>query len=88
MERETGVPVLAVLPYDVNVLESLAKQTPYTEYKSKSNGAVEYAKLSSALLGERYNGNRFLRWLKRMMGIRPRDEEINRISVYYDSLFK
>jgi septum site-determining protein MinD len=83
IEDTVEVPVLAVIPEDVNILKSQANFTPSVTYKPKSKGSEEYKKLAALIVGEKYkpaNARNFLR-------ITPRREEINR-EVFYESLFK
>ncbi len=82
IESVVGVPVMAVIPHDTNVLKALSEFTPYTSYKPKSQGSEEYRKLASLVLGEKYNPGlrRFFGWIS------PRRQEINR-QLYYQRAF-
>ncbi len=82
IEDATEVPVMAVVPYDIGFLKSLAKCVPYTKY-SRSEGSEEFKKLAATIIGEKYKPvrvRRFFRW------INPRKQDINR-EIFYRSLF-
>lgn len=84
VEETLGIPVLAVIPHDVNILKALSEFTPSTLYKPKSEASEEYKRLASALIGEKYKPvkmKRFFRWMN------PRKQDINR-TVFYESLFE
>jgi septum site-determining protein MinD len=84
VEKRLGIPVMASIPYDINVLKSLAKTVPFTSFKPKSEGSQEYKKLASTLIGEKYEPIRlksFFRW------IAPRKQDINR-TIFYERIFK
>jgi septum site-determining protein MinD len=83
IERLAEVPVLAVIPHDINVLKALSKFTPSSLYKPGSDASVEYKKLAATLVGEKYKPFRF----KEMFRLTPKIEEINR-ELYYESVFK
>jgi len=68
--------VLAVLPYELNILKALSKNTPSTLHK-QSESTFEYIKLAGALIGEDYKDPRFKFKLKRLFGKIPK-QEINR----------
>lgn len=76
IEEATGVPVMAILPYDLNVLEALSQATPSTVYKEKSDGTIEYKKLAAALIGEEYKDPRFIPKLKSLF--KKSRQELNR----------
>lgn len=77
IEESSGTPVLAVLPHDLAVLESLANTTPSTVYAEKSEVATEYTKLAAALVGEEYTDTRFRAIFNRLFG-RTTQQDINR----------
>lgn len=84
IEETTDVPVMAVIPYDINILKALSKFTPSTEHKPKSEASEEYKKLAAALIGEKYKPvrlKRLFRW------INPQRQDINR-TIFYESVFK
>ena len=82
IEKISGVPVMAVIPHDVNVLEALSKFTPSTNFKPKSKASIEYKKLAAALIGEKYKKSKFNLFkptLKR--------QDVNR-EIYYRRVFR
>jgi septum site-determining protein MinD len=83
IEDTSEVPVMAVIPHDINVLRALSKFQPYTQYELKSEGTREFKKLAATLIGERYTPShlhRFLKW------IIPKKQEINR-TLFYQRVF-
>ena len=67
----TELPVIAKIPFDFRVLESLGMKIPLTFYDKKSKVAREFYKLASFLIGEEYSegvnilgrlGRLFSRW--------------------------
>lgn len=67
IEKATDIKVLAVLPDDTNILESLAKTVPSIIHKPHANSSVEYKKLAAALIGEKYNDKRFRTKMKSIL---------------------
>src|SRR3989338_2988892 len=63
IESVVGIPVMAVIPHDSNVLKVLSEFTPYTSFKPRASGSEEFRKLASLLSGEKYNPG-----LKRFFG--------------------
>jgi septum site-determining protein MinD len=78
MEETSGVPVMAVIPHDLNVLRAQAKFLPSTSFKSRSEGSHEYRRLAATLMGEDYRPFR----LKDLLRISPKRQEVNRIIFY------
>ena len=84
IEKTLEIPVLAVIPYDLGVLKSLSRMKPYPSSKPKSKGSIEYKKLASALIGQKYQQPK----LKSFFGkITPKKQEINR-EIFYKRVFK
>ncbi len=83
VENFAEVPVLAVIPYDINTLKALSKFTPSTNFKPKSKGSNEYRKLAATLVGEKYKP----RSLKHLFGLTPKKQDINR-ELYYQRFFE
>ncbi len=84
IENTLDVPVLAVVPHDVNVLKALSEFTPSTLHKPKSSASEEYRRLASTLVGQKDKPlklKRFFRWMN------PKKQDINR-AVFYESLFE
>jgi MinD-like ATPase involved in chromosome partitioning or flagellar assembly len=83
VEKTSGVPVMAVIPHDVNILKALSKFKPFIKYKPKSAGAEEYLRLAAALTGEKYKPvkvKRLMKWLN------PKKQDINR-TIFYEEVF-
>lgn len=76
IEEASDCNVLAILPYEINILEALSKNTPSTLYK-QSESTFEYKKLAAALIGEDYKDRRFKSKLKRLLG-KISKQEVNR----------
>lgn len=83
IEETTGIPVLAVIPYDINVLKSVSKFMPSTSYKPNSESSQEYKKLAGILIGIKYKPMR----LSNLFKLTPRKHEINR-EIFYERVFK
>jgi MinD-like ATPase involved in chromosome partitioning or flagellar assembly len=73
IEEASEVPVLAVLPHDINFLEALSKNKPITLYK-ETEAANELKKLAASLIGMDYG--KISLW-KRLFGKIPK-QEVNR----------
>ncbi len=84
IEETLDVPVLAVIPYDVNVLKSLSNMEPYTTHKPKSKGSIEYKKLAGVLVGQKYKQTKLGNVFRK---ITPKRQEINR-EIFYKRVFK
>jgi septum site-determining protein MinD len=54
MMQLTGLTILAKIPYEKKILESLAAKTPLVFYDDKSRASTEFFKLASTLTGEFY----------------------------------
>jgi len=83
IERTSEVPIMAVIPHDLEVLRSLSNFSPYTSNNSNSEGIIEYLKLAHLLVGEKYKEKRKLRNLFRR---RVPKQEVNR-QIFYTSVF-
>jgi septum site-determining protein MinD len=83
IEDMTGVPVMARIPHDIDVLKALSKFIPSTVYKPKSDASIEYKKLAATLIGEKYKAPRFKDFFRRT----PLRQDINR-EIYYERIFK
>lgn len=83
IEDTTNVPVMAVLPHDIDVKEAQAKFIPFIEHKPKSKGSKEFKRLAATLSGEEYKeGINWGRFFRR----KPSKEEVNR-EVLYERIF-
>ena len=82
IEKTSEVPVMAVIPHDLNVLKSQSNFLPSINTKPHSSGSKEYKKLAHTLVGERFrNGRRFLSFR-----VSPKRQEINR-AIFYETVF-
>ena len=84
IENTAEVPVMAVIPHDINVLKAQSKFKTSTKHKPKSEVTDEFKRLAATLLGEKHKPiklKRMFRWLK------PKRQDINR-TIFYESLFK
>lgn len=82
IEKTAEIPVMAVIPYDVNVLKSLSKFTPSTTHKPNSKASNEYKKLAGVLVGKKYKPFS----LKDFFKLTPKRQDINR-EIFYESVF-
>jgi len=83
IEDTTNVPIMAVIPYDLNVLEAQSNFVPSVKHKPKSKGSKEFKKLAGVLIGEKYKPSIW----KRIFRMGPKKEEINR-ELFYERLFE
>jgi septum site-determining protein MinD len=84
IEKTSELPVMAVIPYDLNVLRALSEFEPLTALNPRSEASREYKRLAAALIGEKYEPvkiRKLFRW------INPRQQDINR-EVFYDRVFR
>jgi septum site-determining protein MinD len=83
IENTLDLPILAVIPHDLNVLKALSQFIPSTDFKKNSKSSEEYRRLAASLLGERYKPTKLkklFRW------INPKKQDINR-EIYYNNVF-
>lgn len=83
VEEISEVPVMAVVPHDLTILEALSKFKSSTIHNPKSKSSQEYMRLASTLVGEKYKPIKlktFLSW------INPPKQEINR-TIFYERVF-
>lgn len=83
IEKTIELPILAVIPYDVNVLESLSKFTPLTSAKPKSEGSIEFKKLAGVLTGQKYKTFSLLN----LFSFTPKRQDVNR-ELFYKRVFE
>jgi septum site-determining protein MinD len=85
IEDTAEIPVLAVIPQDVNVVKSVSRFTPSYIMNPNSPGSREYRKLANVVVGEKQgfetNG------LRRFMKITPKRQDINR-ELFYKRIFE
>ncbi len=84
IEDTVEVPVMAVIPHDINVLKALSEFIPSTLYNPKSDASIEYKKLAATLIGEKYRPRKKLFDLFKR---NPKREEINR-EIFYSRVFR
>lgn len=83
IEETSEVPILAVVPHDINMPAAQSNFQSFLEYSPKSEGSEEYRKLAATISGEKYKPvkvKNFFRW------IIPKKQDINR-TIYYDRIF-
>ncbi len=83
IEKTLEMPIMAVIPHDINILKALSHFTPSTSYKPKSAGSTEFKKLAATLVGEKYKPFR----IKSIFRITPSRADINR-EIFYERVFK
>ena len=83
VEEMTKIPVMAVIPHDINILKALSNFTPSTTHNPKSDASREYKQLAATLIGEKYKKSKF----KDIFMRTPKRHEINR-EIYYERIFK
>jgi len=76
--------VMAVIPYDTNVLRALSELIPSTHHKPHSEGSTEYKKLAATLAGKKYRQISIKDLFRKLV---PRKQEINR-ELFYEGIFK
>lgn len=84
IEKTSSVPVMAVVPHDINVLKSQANFTPSIYMRPRSPGTKEYYRLAAMLVGEKLKEDNSLFGLIRSMS--PRRQDINR-EIFYETMF-
>src|SRR3989344_525574 len=84
IEELSEVPVMAVIPYDINILKAVSELRPYTEYKPKSEGSIEYKKLAATLIGEKYKPLGLMDLIRKL---NLKKQDVNR-EIFYQRVFK
>jgi septum site-determining protein MinD len=84
IEKTLEIPILALIPHDLSVLEALSYMEPSTTYKPNSKGSEELMKLASSLIGEKYRKNIFKGFLSDFF---PTRSDINR-EIFYKRVFR
>lgn len=82
IEGTTNVPIMAVIPHDIGVLEAQSNFIPSTEFKPKSKGTKEFKKLAATLSGEKYEPFDWRKYFRKT----PQKQEVNR-KMFYDRVF-
>jgi septum site-determining protein MinD len=83
VEITLEIPIMAIIPHDINFLKALAKFKPSVEFKPRSEASEEYKKLAATLIGEKYNPSglrNIVRWGS------PKKQDINR-EIFYQRVF-
>lgn len=83
IEKTLDVPVLAVIPHDIEALKSVSEFEPWSKRRPNSKATIEYKKLAGVLIGEKYKEKSFMGLLRR---VTPKRQDINR-EIYYESVF-
>lgn len=83
IEKTSEVPVLALLPHDLNVPKSQFYFTSGVKLRPNSELGLEYRKLASCIAGEKFQHPRTIR---RFFKILPSKPQINR-DIFYTELF-
>jgi septum site-determining protein MinD len=78
IEEAAEAPVLAVIPDDIKMLESLSFTTPVIVHSPLSAAAVEYKKLAATLTGQYYKDPRILQKVRGLFTKNMPIEEVNR----------
>ena len=83
IEETLEIPIMAIIPHDINFPRALSNFTPSTEYRPHSQASEEYRKLAATLIGEKYRPFRFrniINWVS------PKRQDINR-EIFYERVF-
>jgi septum site-determining protein MinD len=83
IEKTIEAPVLAVIPYDVKVLEALSRFIPFPSSKPRAEGSIEYKKLAAVFTGQKYKTFS----LKNIFRITPKPQDVNR-ELFYKRVFE
>jgi len=83
IERTSDVPVLAVLPYDMDIIRSQFYFTPSVNFKPNSDSSIECKKFAACISGENYKPFRMREVFRR---VSPKRQEINR-EIFYRRIF-
>mgnify|MGYP001585340047 FL=1 len=84
VQSTLDIPVLAVIPHDLDVLRALSNMEPSTTYNPGSEGSEEIMKLAASLTGEKYKKNSFRGLFSNLF---PTRQDINR-EIFYKKVFK
>lgn len=82
IEDSADLPVLAVIPEDINIVKSLSNFVPLMIQNPRSKGSIEYKKLAGVIIGEKYKP----RGLRNFFRITPKRQDINR-EIFYERVF-
>jgi septum site-determining protein MinD len=82
IEKTLGLPVMAKIPHDKNILKSVSEFVSSVSYKPKSSASSEILKLAASLSGSKYNPFK----IGNLFKITPSRTDINRI-LFYERVF-
>jgi len=85
IEDTAEVPVLAVIPHELNVMKSASNFMPAFVQNPKSRGSEEYRKLAGTVIGEKYRPTSGIRRFLKFKTT-PKHQEVNR-ELYYKRVF-
>lgn len=83
IEETLEIPIMAIIPHDINFLKALSQFKPAIDFKPKSEASEEYRRLAATLIGEKYKPvklRHFLRWMP------PKRQDVNR-TLFYERVF-
>jgi len=78
IELATSIPVLAVIPEDIKVLEALSKSGPASHHYPNRDLSVEYRKLGGCIVGNNYKDERFVTKVRNFVKRDIPKQEVNR----------
>ena len=81
IEDTCGLPVLAVIPHDINVAKAVSKFKPFTEHKKRAVSSREIQRLAEIIAGEKQT-----RKISKYLKIFPLRQDVNR-EIYYENVF-
>mgnify|MGYP001616633616 FL=1 len=87
IENTAEIPVMAVIPHDIDILRAISDFTPLTSFSPNSEGSLEFSKLAASLVGEKYISSRWRDFFSVWRKLIPTRQDVNR-ELYYKSVFK
>lgn len=81
IESSSNCSVLAVLPNEIKIIESLSLTKPASLHTPLSNAIIEYKKLAGVLVGENFEDKRLKTRIKRLFKRETSKQEKNRRSL-------
>ena len=85
IELSTNVPVVAVLPDDLKVLEALANSIPASAHAPNRDLSMEYKKLGGCIIGNNFSDERLKTKFKKMFGMATTKQDVNRCCMLEES---
>ncbi|HKL24157.1 MAG TPA: AAA family ATPase [Candidatus Nanoarchaeia archaeon] len=86
-EKTLDIPVMAVIPNDINFPKSVSKFKPITKTNPKSEASQELDKLASTLIGEKYKTWKYPKIRNLFRSLKPKKQDINR-TIFYERVFR